>query len=120
MYGDLDRHRTCYRCPPGSDWAQHLVRNGSTLRCSTVHEAKGREYEAVCVVLRPDRAPDHATAALFDSWERRAERESKRVLYVGVTRARQFVMIAVPMALIDRCAAILTRGGVPFERLTTP
>lgn len=107
------------RCPPGTDWTQHLVHAPEhTVRCSTVHEAKGREYEAVCVVLRPDRAPNHATATLLDSWEGRTDLEAKRVLYVGVTRARQFVMMAVPMALINHCADILSGGSVPFERVT--
>jgi superfamily I DNA/RNA helicase len=107
------------RCPPGGDWIQHLVHApDDTVRCSTVHEAKGREYQAVCVVLRPDRAPEHATATLVDSWEGRTDLEAKRVLYVGVTRARQFVMVAIPIALVDRCADILNCGNVPFERVT--
>jgi DNA helicase-2/ATP-dependent DNA helicase PcrA len=68
-------------------------------------------------VLRPDRAPDNRTTQLFDAWEQRQELEAKRVIYVGVTRARRFVMLALPTAFGDRCIRILQNGAVPFERV---
>lgn len=106
------------RPTPRSQWWQHLQPPVvKSLASSTIHEAKGREYEAVCVVLRPNRAPENRTSQLFDAWESRTDLEAKRVIYVGVTRARRFVMLAVPNALAGRCVAILDRGKVPYEHI---
>jgi DNA helicase II / ATP-dependent DNA helicase PcrA len=108
--------RRFFARPRGGKWARHLQPPELThLACSTIHEAKGKEFEAVCVVLRPDRAPDNHTSELFDSWENRTELEAKRVIYVGVTRAKRLVMLAVPDAFAERCIAILKLGNVPCE-----
>lgn len=51
-----------FRHPFNGKWSQHLRAPVVTnLACSTIHEAKGREFEAVCVVLKPDRAPLNRT-----------------------------------------------------------
>lgn len=108
--------RAFLRKPSSAKWTQHLQRQSvEDLACSTIHEAKGREYEAVCLVIRPDRAPENYTSALFDAWENRKDLEAKRVIYVGITRAKRFLMIAVPEKFTDRCQDILRRGLVPFE-----
>lgn len=105
-----------FRRPPNGKWSQHLHAPIVTnLACSTIHEAKGREYEAVCVVLKPDRAPLNRTSELFDAWNNGTELEAKRVIYVGITRARRVVLIAVPKTFVDRCIAILNSGKVPHE-----
>ncbi|MBI4658497.1 MAG: ATP-dependent helicase [Verrucomicrobia bacterium] len=55
---------------PNPNWTRHLKLPGNAcLLCSTIHDAKGREHESVCVVLRPDRAPDNRTT----QWGHRAE-----------------------------------------------
>jgi DNA helicase II / ATP-dependent DNA helicase PcrA len=108
--------RRFFARPRGSKWARHLQPPELTsLPCSTIHEAKGKEFEAVCVVFRPDRAPENQTSELFDSWENRTDLEAKRVIYVGVTRASRLVMLAVPAAFVDRCSAILERWQVRHE-----
>jgi len=100
------------------EWSKHLREPADrNVACSTIHDAKGREYEAVCVVLRPDRAQSNRTSELFDAWETRADLEPKRVIYVGVTRARRLVLLAVPEAFGGRCVGILEKGGVPHERV---
>lgn len=104
--------------PPNPKWSQHLREPvAANLACSTIHEAKGREYEAVCVVLKPDRSPDNHTTVLFDAWQNGTELEAKRVIYVGITRARRFVLLAVPQTFADRCIAILDGGKVLYERV---
>ena len=70
------------------------------------------------MVLKADRAPDNRTTQLFEAWGNRSDLEAKRVIYVGVTRARRLAMIALPVAFGDRCIAILERGNVPVERIT--
>jgi hypothetical protein len=106
------------RLPKNSSWSQHLQGLGThALTTSTIHEAKGREYEAVCVVIKPDRSPENRTTQLLQAWENRTELEAKRVIYVAVTRAKRLVVLAVPKAVANRCAAILARENVPCERM---
>lgn len=103
--------------PSNGQWSSHLqvpVKLGLT--CAKIHEAKGREYGAVCVVIPPNRAPENRSEALFESWETGADAEAKRVIYVGVTRARNLSALAVPVVFADRCAALLVAGQVPFIR----
>lgn len=109
--------RTFFRRPPNARWSDHLqIAVDLGLRCAKIHEAKGREYGAVCVVIPPNRAPENRGEALFESWEARADMEAKRVLYVGLTRARYLCALAVPIAFADRCVALLAAGQVPHTR----
>jgi hypothetical protein len=105
------------RKPRTGKWSSHLrapVELG--LRSSTIHEAKGHQYDAVCCVIPPNRAPKNHTDSLCTSWEQRTDAEAKRVLYVGVTRSRQLTVLAVPSALADRIETLLSAGGVPYVR----
>ncbi len=109
--------RSFFRRPPNGQWSNHLqvpVQLGLT--CAKIHEAKGREYDAVCVVIPPNRAPENRSETLFESWENRVDSEAKRVIYVGVTRARRLGALAVPVAFADRCVAVLIAGQVPYTR----
>ena len=98
------------------NWSQSL-REGSVpgIRCATVHEAKGHEYDAVCLVIPPIRAPFNQTEQIFEVWERRANGEPKRVAYVGTTRAKKLVAVAVPSTYRNRIAAILENNDIPWE-----
>jgi ATP-dependent exoDNAse (exonuclease V) beta subunit len=107
--------------PRSHQWSRHLrAPVAPDLPWSTIHEAKGREFEAVCVVLPPDRAPDNRTSHLLDAWENRQDDEAKRVIYVGVTRAKKVVMLAVPEVFVARCSALLARSQVPYELRRLP
>jgi len=106
-----------FRRPPNAQWSSHLqLPVDLGLKCGKIHEAKGHEYGAVCVVIPPDRAPANRSSTLFGSWEARIDAEAKRVLYVGFTRARYLAVLAVPTAFADRCIALLTAGEVPYTR----
>jgi DNA helicase-2/ATP-dependent DNA helicase PcrA len=110
--------RGFFRRPPNGQWINHLqapVEFG--LACAKVHESKGREYGAVCVVIPPNRAPENRAEALFESWSNRVEAEAKRVIYVGVTRARNLGALAIPVAFVERCVALLVAGQVPYTRI---
>ena len=52
---------------------------------STVHEAKGKQFDAVVIVIPPDRGPANQTAELFAAWEAGAELEAKRAIYVAIS-----------------------------------
>jgi hypothetical protein len=97
-----------------ADWHRLLVTGDAPgLRSSTIHEAKGKEYEAVCVVVPPDSR--ERTEQLITSWETRTDHEPKRVIYVGITRAQKLVTIAIPAPFRARLTRILEAAQVPFE-----
>jgi DNA helicase-2/ATP-dependent DNA helicase PcrA len=115
-YGPGISARKYFPRPSSAEWGKSLRQTDAPrLNWSTIHEAKGREYTAVCVVLPPDRGNADHTSKLFEAWENRTEDEAKRVVYVGVTRAEQLVAIAVPAAFSDRLLKILERARVPTE-----
>lgn len=106
-----------FQRPRNDTWSNHLEASTELgLACAKIHEVKGREYGAVCVVIPPNRAPQNRVEALFQSWTNRLEAEAKRVVYVGVTRAQHLGAIAIPAEFVDRCIAMLEAGRVPFTR----
>ncbi len=108
--------RTFFRKPKSNSWADPLLVEGVvSCSCSTIHQVKGKEFEAVCVVLPPDRPPGNNTSKLFEAWERRVDDEAKRVIYVGITRAKKVVGLAIPEAFKDRIVNILNSANVPFS-----
>jgi len=110
--------RNFFRRPAKAQWSNRLqIPVDLGLTCATIHEAKGREYGAVCVVIPPNRAPGNRGEPLFESWEARTDAEAKRVLYVGLTRAQRLGALAVPIAFADRCVAVLLAGQVPHTRM---
>ena len=59
----------------------------AALKLSTLHNAKGREYRAVAVIdLHEGRLP------IFFATTAEEIEEEKRLFYVGVTRAKQFLL----------------------------
>ncbi|ANP89274.1 UvrD-helicase domain-containing protein [Rhizobium leguminosarum] len=78
--------------PAKADWAAKLQmpKAQETLSFATVHEAKGRAYDAVCLAI------DNESGVLSD-WALRssATSEALRVLYVGLTRARKLAVLAI-------------------------
>lgn len=60
---------------------------GSALKLATLHNAKGREYQAVAMIdLHEGRIPFYQ-ARTTEEFE-----EAKRLFYVGVTRAKRFLL----------------------------
>lgn len=104
------------RTPPQPTWSTVLSGDDVTgLPASTIHEAKGREYMAVCVVIPPDRGSDDRTSNLIASWAEGIELEAKRVVYVGVTRAIKLLGLALPREHAAACERILGAAGVRYE-----
>lgn len=106
-----------FRTPPGGDWSRFLF-PGTDLtptKWATIHEAKGSEHHAICVVIPPDRGGTDYTEQLIAAWESRSDSEAKRVIYVGVTRAEKLLVVAVPASFSDRVIAVLHSRGVSYE-----
>jgi len=96
----------------GNDWHEELGTAPATgLHCATIHEAKGQDYEAVCLVL------ENESEGAVTAWEDRASgaSEALRVLYVGATRAKKLLAIALPNGLLARVEAILTTNRVQYQ-----
>lgn len=109
--------RSFFRRPTNGQWSDHLqAADELGLACANIHEVKGHEYGAVCVVIPPNRAPENRIETLFESWTNRTDAEAKRVIYVGVTRARHLSALAIPVAFADRFIALLGEGQVPYTR----
>jgi hypothetical protein len=106
-----------YPAARNADWSRclHNAADVAPTRWATIHDAKGSQHDAVCVVVPPNRGQDGFTGEMVASWEARHELESKRVIYVGVTRARKLLALAVPRGVSDRVAAVLRAAAVPFE-----
>jgi DNA helicase-2/ATP-dependent DNA helicase PcrA len=80
------------------------------LKLSTVHAAKGREYKGVALIEVTEGKYPHyysRTAAAID--------EDKRLLYVGLTRARRVLMyISAPDRFNNQPSRFLGGGGLGF------
>lgn len=89
-------------------WTQCLtasVSGASKMRWSTVHGAKGQEFPAVLI-----EAPDPQT---ISDWRQGTLSESRRVFYVGVSRAERLLTIHVPKSRISPLAGWLESEGIP-------
>jgi DNA helicase-2/ATP-dependent DNA helicase PcrA len=97
-----------FRNLANADW-QRLLATGNAphIKSATIHEAKGKEYDAVCVVIPPDLREPRRTEQLMTTWHNRTDDEPKRVIYVGITRAKRLAVIAVPSAFGDRVRGLL-------------
>lgn len=83
--------------------------NKSTLQWSTIHGAKGNEYDAVLLDI-----PSKAAEAAWTSGE---ASEDKRVFYVGASRARRLLAIATPKSRLKELKKNLDMFGVQYETL---
>jgi ATP-dependent DNA helicase UvrD/PcrA len=89
---------------------------GARPRLSTVHQVKGGQAEAVLLFIPPGTGTDRAMAAWLSGTVRDPEiAEALRVLYVGVTRARHLLGLAIPHTDQDRLLAHLHRHSIRTE-----
>ncbi len=83
------------------------AQNQARVRLSTVHQAKGLEFEAVFVIMLGDE--------LFPSrrsmQSRQALEEERRLFYVAVTRAKRELYLTYPLCRIQRGV-----GAIPMDR----
>jgi len=115
-YRDGTSERRYFQSRAGATWNRCLLdANAESLRAATVHEAKGKQYDAVCLVIPPDVQGYTRTHQLLESWENRVDDEAKRVVYVGLTRARRLAMLAIPQAVRDRVARILDAARAEYR-----
>ena len=98
--------------PRTKTWSVPLERGRQPVTAfATVHQAKGTQYDAVCLVI----SPDDRVGELIAGWENRCSIEAVRVMYVGVTRAKKLLCIAVPEVLLERVERLLEASKIPYQ-----
>lgn len=76
---------------------------------STIHSAKGLEWDAVFVIGLADGRFPHAAAGIGEQWE-----EERRLLYVAATRARKYLYLTYPRELMTPDRQFRRVGMSPF------
>jgi len=111
--------------PPGGSSINQRLRKveylGQALTCTmptghcarTIHSVKGMEFPAVCVVMSPQK-----TKGILDyltSGNPVSSGEDARKIYVGASRAKHLLVIAVPSSQAGRLKSLLDATGANVE-----
>lgn len=94
--------------PPEVKWDELAIDPRVTIPCGTIHSVKGREFDAVTLVIPQKLIPDDDGKTCLDLWDDGADGESRRVLYVGATRARRLLIVAVHTNHAERVRSLLS------------
>lgn len=78
---------------------------------STIHSAKGLEWEVVFVIGLADGRFPHAAAMIGDQWE-----EERRLFYVAATRAKKRLYLCYPKEMMGSDRRFKRVGMSPFLR----
>jgi DNA helicase-2/ATP-dependent DNA helicase PcrA len=101
--------------PPEVGTPEGEVEDGQRLILSTIHSAKGLEWDTVFVIgLAEGRFP-HQHATPGEQWE-----EERRLLYVAATRAKQQLFLTYPREMITADRQTMRVGMSPFLREISP
>lgn len=95
--------------PSETKWSELMLEPPTGVPWGTIHSVKGREYEAVVLVIPQQLVPNSEGKSCLDLWSEGEDGESRRVLYVGATRARQLLVVAVHRSHAERVAGLLDR-----------
>jgi superfamily I DNA/RNA helicase len=101
------------RTPNKDKWPGKPNSEAPTLRYSTVHGYKGLQEHGVALVI-PDRSREQPGGGLFQ-WSSGTPGESRRVLYVGASRAEELLVVAGQASVYDAVRSTLERDDVPFD-----
>ncbi len=108
-YGDLQSFVDDTTLDPPESSGSRRNEEANRLVLSTIHSAKGLEWEAVFVIgLAEGRFP-HAKAEIGEQWE-----EERRLLYVAATRAKKHLYLSYPKELMTPDRQFRRVGLSPF------
>lgn len=98
--------------PRSKSWPLAAPGMGSErLEHSTIHKYKGLEKDGVVLVLPKSSSKSTGTK----DWLNGEDSEARRVLYVGASRARKILILAVHRSHITRLTRRLATDGVQYE-----
>jgi DNA helicase-2/ATP-dependent DNA helicase PcrA len=89
--------------------------SGDKLVLSTIHSAKGLEWEVVFVIGLADGRFPHTAAIMGDQWE-----EERRLFYVAATRAKKQLYLCYPKEMMSSDRRFTRVGMSPFLRELGP
>ncbi len=95
--------------PPESDTTSASFADKLVL--STVHSAKGLEWDVVFVIGLADGRFPHTAAVVGDQWE-----EERRLFYVAATRAKKQLFLCYPKEMMSADRRFKRVGMSPFLR----
>lgn len=96
-----------------SDWSKlGLGEPDARFQFGTIHSVKGLEFESVCLVIPKDRST--AEESGLRAWLEGKSAESRRVLYVGASRARRLLALAVHQTNVTDVRQKLDDAGIPM------
>lgn len=98
------------RTPSGNKWSAVPKPRVNRLPHSTIHGYKGLQAPAVVLVIPEAGGSDDGATAWIDG----VSNDSRRVLYVGASRAQRLLVLAVHESMFDGVSGVLARDGVPF------
>ncbi len=108
-YGDIPSFVDDTALDPPETSSSRRAEDQERLVLSTIHSAKGLEWEAVFVIgLAEGRFP-HAKAEQGEGWE-----EERRLLYVAATRAKSSLYLSYPKELMTPDRQFRRVGMSPF------
>jgi DNA helicase II / ATP-dependent DNA helicase PcrA len=96
-------------------WQQAMTTSGENVAVSAahIHSVKGSERDAVLLEIESE--PKGSRPHVIDLWKSRDTSESRRVLYVGASRARRLLALAVPPKHLDSLREVLDASDIPVE-----
>ncbi len=101
--------------PPEPGTAENTSGDEERLILSTIHSAKGLEWDTVFVIgLAEGRFP-HQNTVPGEQWE-----EERRLLYVAATRAKQQLFLSYPRELVTPDRQHMRAAMSPFLREISP
>jgi DNA helicase-2/ATP-dependent DNA helicase PcrA len=101
------------RSPNGDTWPVLLIDKPDALDWSTIHGYKGLQATVAAVAIPP--LPRRATSPDgVGLWSEGDPGESRRVLYVGASRARRLLVLVTVASQAAAVMSCLERDAVPF------
>lgn len=94
--------------PPGTDYDSENFAE-ERLILSTIHSAKGLEWDVVFIIGLAEGKFPHSAAAFGEQWE-----EERRLFYVAATRAKKELYLCYPKAIISSDRRFKRVGISPF------
>jgi superfamily I DNA/RNA helicase len=103
-----------------SDWkawtrAGQAPRQSLDIAGAHIHSVKGGERDAVLLDIEDE--PIGPRPYVVQLWAARETHEARRVLYVGASRARRLLVLAVTPRHLEALREVLERSAVPTEFL---
>jgi superfamily I DNA/RNA helicase len=99
-----------FKTASAADWTawqrlESATKQSTDLAAAHIHAVKGAEFDAV--LLDIEEQPKGTRPHVLELWRSQETSEARRVLYVGGSRARRLLVLAVPLKHLDALRDVL-------------